>query len=94
MTQLPKNIQRKLDKLAYLENAGVDNWEWYDQALTAWYEENELEEMAESIFENICQIISSGIYEPAGTGCGYGVRDAETQEAIDYISRKLKELKK
>lgn len=28
-------------KLFYLEDGGVDNWEWYDDCMTKYYEENE-----------------------------------------------------
>lgn len=29
------------DKLRCLENAGVDNWEWYGEAMKEFYSENE-----------------------------------------------------
>lgn len=31
-------INKRLDKLQALENGGVDNWEWYCEALSAWGE--------------------------------------------------------
>lgn len=34
-----KEVQRRLDKLQALENGGVDNWEWYDQSLEDWFED-------------------------------------------------------
>lgn len=41
-----KENRRKLEKLAALENAGVDNWEWYDaleEVHEQWDEEDEEE---------------------------------------------------
>ena len=31
-------------KLRALENGGVDNWEWYDEALTEYYDDEERRE--------------------------------------------------
>lgn len=32
-------IEKALDKLYALEMGGVDNWEWYDEALSDWHEQ-------------------------------------------------------
>ncbi len=36
-------LQRRSEILRHLENAGVDNWEWYGDAIAAFNEESENE---------------------------------------------------
>lgn len=38
-----KDLQESSDKLAALEDAGVDNWEWYDEAMKS-YRDGKVEE--------------------------------------------------
>lgn len=45
MALLTKEIERKLAKLAALEAGGVDNWEWYDEALKEYRATIERDEM-------------------------------------------------
>jgi hypothetical protein len=33
-----RDMQRRLEKLAALEDGGVDNWEWYDAAMVVYHE--------------------------------------------------------
>lgn len=90
---LPKKIQRQLDKLAALEAGGVDNWEWYDEALKCWQEENEKEELAEEFLDEILSLICSDckIEEPAGRGAGYGI--SHTEPLLDLIMRRVEKFK-
>lgn len=36
-----KKLLEDSDKLRCLENSGVDNWEWYDEAMKEFYAEDE-----------------------------------------------------
>lgn len=39
-----KSLEDDSDKLAALENGGVDNWEWYSESLQEYWKEKEDEE--------------------------------------------------
>ena len=91
--ELPKDVKRKLEILAALEAAGVDNWDGYDFAMEEIRKKDELEENAAAIIHEICCILSEGIEEPAGCGCGYGFSPSVVDEAIDYLMKKRGDLK-
>jgi len=93
MTVLPKDVQRKLAKLEALEAGGVDNWEFYDESLTKYYEENEKEETAETVIQEILAIVCFGVEEPAGRGCGYSFNKKVEEEAIKYLLSQVEKFK-
>lgn len=76
-----------------LEAGGVDNWEWYDESLKSWREENEKEELAEHFLEELLEIICTDcrIEQPSGTGAGYGI--SETQPALDFILHNIEKFR-
>ena len=39
-----KEVQQRLDKLTALEGSGVDNWEWYDDAIATLVDDEEDED--------------------------------------------------
>jgi len=39
-----EELLKKSRKLRALENGGVDNWEWYDESLTKYYDDEERRE--------------------------------------------------
>lgn len=84
MSNLPKDVQRKLDKLSALEAGGVDNWEWYGESLKEWFAENEVDELLEGFIENLNDIMADAeVDEPAGCGCGYAIKFDE-DEVINF----------
>lgn len=85
MSNIDEKIARRLAKLDALEHGGVDNWEWYDEALKDWYAENENIEKAEAIVDMIFDEIIMFIEEPAGRGAGYGIKDEGYKIARDII---------
>jgi len=40
-SKLAEAVQQRLDKLDALEAGGVDNWEWYDEAMSVLDDEDE-----------------------------------------------------
>jgi len=44
-------------KLRALEAGGVDNWEWYDESLTAYHREKEIAEIERTMFTDILETI-------------------------------------
>lgn len=68
-------LEELLDRdaqLRALEHGGVDNWEWYDESLTEYRKEKDLKEFREDLVNDLLSELSLSIYEPAGSGCGYG----------------------
>lgn len=90
--EITKQQLRRLEKLDALEAGGVDNWEFYDEALTEYKNTVEKEQKVEKFMENIFEILSGQIEEPAGRGCGYGIREEGQKEAIDFAMKQIKEL--
>lgn len=91
MSKLPKDVQRRLAKLEALEAGGVDNWDFYDESIKEWRAENENEEKAESIVEEMLEAINPYIDQPAGSGCGYGISPEGYTVAVDILLRRKKE---
>jgi len=70
-------------KMNALETGGVDNWEFYGEALDEYNKEKERCKEQEKKFEDICEVLCEGINEPAGSGAGFGF----TEEALDNAYR-------
>lgn len=90
---LTKEQERRLAKLDALEAGGVDNWEWYDEALKEYNETIGREEAAESIIDDILDAIHDYIEQPAGQGCGYGIQPKGYAIATEILLKRYGELK-
>lgn len=90
--EITKQQLRRLAKLDALESGGVDNWEFYDEALDDYIKTIQKEEDIEKFMENLFEIICMEIKEPAGHGYGYGIREEGQEEAIQYALKKIKSL--
>jgi hypothetical protein len=91
MSELPKDVLRKLAKLDALEAGGVDNWEFYAESLKNWREENENEETAESIVNEMLEVVQDYIEQPAGPGCGYSIKSKGYEAAVAILLKRNKE---
>lgn len=89
---MEKKIERRLAKLDALEAGGVDKWEFYDEAMTDYQNTVEKEEKIEKFMEEIFEIICPHLEEPAGRGCGYGIREAGQEEALQHALKKINSL--
>lgn len=89
MRQITEQELRRLSKLDALEAGGVDNWEWYGEALKEWFAENEKIELAESFVDELCEIICCDckIEQPAGQGAGYGISD--TKPLLEFVLKNV-----
>ena len=74
-------------KMRALEAGGVDNWEWYGESLKSYFEQKEKAEKVSMVIEDIIQALCEGVEEPAGSGCGFGVRPDCTQEAEKILAK-------
>lgn len=90
-------LERAEKKLHALENGGVDNWEWYSEAMKPYNEENEIDELVDTCLEEIEVALFTGAYEPSERGAGFACRDESREDAknilLDFI-KKLEEVKK
>ena len=75
-------------KLHALENGGVDNWEFYDESLAEYWNEKEKQEKIKKFSESICEVMCEYGDEPAGHGCGFGIRP-EGQDEIETLITKF-----
>lgn len=69
-----KELEKAESKLLALEAGGVDNWNGYDFAMEDFRKEEKYEELLEEVAGCVVDAISDCIEEPAGRGCGYGIR--------------------
>ena len=51
-----KHLERVESKMNALESGGVDNWEFYDEALTAYRKQNEIGERIETLTDELARI--------------------------------------
>lgn len=67
-------MQRELSKLAALEAGGVDNWEWYDESLSDWFKENEVDELVTWFVGCINELtVDAEVGQPTVFGCEYSI---------------------
>lgn len=89
-----RELERIEMKMNALEAGGVDNWEFYGDALKEYNKNIENEEKIVEAFDGICEVLSEGIEEPAGRGCGYGFREKATDNAYLILKNLIKDIKK
>lgn len=89
-----KELERIEMKMRALEAGGVDNWDFYGEALTKYHEEIKNEDKIEEAFNDILESLCSAIEEPAGRGCGYGFRPKEADKSFKILKDLIKEIKK
>lgn len=94
-----EQLEKAASKLQALENGGVDNWEWYGEALKEWNKENQLEEIIQDFIENAAQILAecNEVDYPAGREAGPSVNlTLEGEEGLrsmfDIFLKEYKEL--
>ena len=82
------NVLLNKEKLiATLSRHGVDNWDYYEDAINDYNEELILIDKRDVCMEEIEEILLTSAYEPAGSGCGY----ATTQKAMEDARKVLDE---
>ncbi|MBU2061727.1 MAG: hypothetical protein KKH44_07770 [Bacteroidetes bacterium] len=79
-------------KLSALECGGVDNWEWYDQAMEQYNKKLKKRENIQELYEYIESAIAEGIEEPAGHGAGFGVRPEASLNALKILQDGIEQI--
>ena len=90
--EITKEQQRRLAKLSALEAGGVDNWEFYDDALTEFKDTVEKEEKLEQLMEDIEVVLAQGAYEPSERGAGYSFTKESLEEAFEILKKGIEKL--
>jgi len=80
-----KELERLESKMHALEAGGLDNWEWYGEALEGWHAENDLDESVEALFDDIQGTLQEGTYEPSERGAGFAFDDSVQEAAVQLI---------
>ena len=84
------NLCRRDRLLNALERKGVDNWDFYEDALDDHNNENRLIKEENIVLEKIEMVILDGAYEPSERGAGYATTDEARFEIRlilnDYIN--------
>lgn len=77
-----KELLRAEAKLNALEAGGVDNWEWYGEALKGYHAENERDERLEALVDELEHIFGESAYEPSESGAGVAFNDDVGAQAL------------
>jgi len=96
-----KELLKAERKLQALEANGVDNWEYYGEAMSPIAMEEDQEEVKEDAVQHLHDLLVDGvdIDQPAGTGCGYSVTLTESGEEafltlLTEFYQKMKDIEK
>lgn len=75
-------MQRRIAKLDALEAGGVDNWEYYGEALTEWRKAGAFVEAVDNAVSAVNDLMSEArVDQPAGDGAGYRIEFDEDEMA-------------
>ena len=73
-----------------LEKGGVDNWEFYSEAIEDYRKREEKKEKTESLVVEICEILSEDVeIDPAGIGTGISFHPDSIEELKQLVFKKL-----
>ncbi len=75
-------LEKAEAKLTALENGGVDNWEWYGEAMDALLKQQEFDAEVDATFDELVGELMSGAYEPSERGAGFAPSDDGFESAL------------
>ena len=80
-----KELERMEAKLNALESGGVDNWDFYDDALKDYHINNEKDERIESLINELSEAFGQCAYEPSERGAGIAFSDDVEADVIKIL---------
>jgi len=80
-----EKLKRDQEKLEALEAGGVDNWEFYGEALKEWEAKYELKEKRENLLEDLSECFGECAFEPSEAGAGIAFRDEAVENAMAIL---------
>lgn len=88
-----KELLKSQSKLTSLENGGVDNWEFYEDALDEFLKDENFNENVDAFVDEILTTVSEFTYEPSERGAGFAVSENGGFELEKLIKKTVKEFK-
>tara|TARA_R110000751_G_scaffold8874_3_gene34420 strand:+ start:5907 stop:6197 length:291 start_codon:yes stop_codon:yes gene_type:complete len=88
-----QELEQSEAKLNALEIGGVDNWEWYGEAMQEYEKTLQAEQDIEDLFCDIETVLCEGSYEVSERGAGVAFNDDAVDKAKELLKTYLKELK-
>jgi hypothetical protein len=82
-----KELERAELKLRALENGGVDDWTYYDDAMKEVQAQIEIEDGLEELFHEIEAALSEGAYEPSERGAGFAFTTEASSAAFEIFTK-------
>ena len=72
-----------------LEAGGVDNWEFYDDAMAPYWKMKEVEEAYEDLAQDILEVVGEYAYEPSERGAGFAVYPHGVDTLLELLKKKV-----
>lgn len=85
------NLLKAQRKLQALENGGVDNWEWYSEALSELRKEEEFEYLLQEYTDLILEecSVQGDVEYPAGREAGHRILLDDAEDGVIQLLRKF-----
>ena len=88
-----KQLEKAEAKLNALENGGVDNWNFYGEAMREYNEREEREEKLDALMVDIEEAMLEGVFEPSERGAGFSATEDAIENTKDIILKFVNEQK-
>ena len=72
-----------------LEAGGVDNWEFYDEAMAPYWEMKKVEEAYEDLAHDILDVVGEYAYEPSERGAGFNVYPDGVDTLLELLKKRV-----
>jgi len=79
-------LERAQRKLLALEAGGVDNWEWYSEALKDFNREEEIDERIDAMIDELQVIFGECAFEPSERGAGIAFTEDVYKQVIQLFN--------
>jgi len=79
-------LERAQRKLLALEAGGVDNWEWYSEALKDFNREEEIDERIDALIDELQIIFGECAFEPSERGAGIAFEEDAYKQVIKLFN--------
>lgn len=90
-----KILEELLDKeakLNALENGGVDNWEFYNEAIRDYENYKIKQEKEVELINNLLSDLSQMVSMPSEPQAGYGFEDIDASQVVKDFIKKIRDL--
>ena len=89
-----KKLEKAQEKLQALEGGGVDNWEFYGEAMDTLIKKEEIEESINDSLVELEEVFYTNRYEPSERGAGFACKEEGRDLAEEIIYKIIANVKK